>query len=249
MNRNSFIPNALRCLLALAAIIPMQPLLAKEPAANQPDATVRMQVKQMPTYQGGGIERFLGWMHEELQYPQEAIVEGIGGTVKVKFVVEPDGTMGDVQIETPDERLSDEVIRVLKRSECWKPGRHRKRPAKVALHLEVMFDKEDTTINVGRLPLFLGGDLQTFRKWIVEHTTYPQEALKQRVSGQAVLSFIVGVDGSIDNLELLESNHPDFTREILRIVRSSPKWTPGIQNGKFVRVKYRLPLVFNIPFL
>ncbi len=232
-------------MLALAGMIPMQPIFARQPAPNQPDTTVYTHVKQMPTYQNGGIERFTGWMYEELHYPQEAIAAGVGGDVNLRFVVETDGTLGDVQIETSDERLSDEVIRVLKRSECWEPGRSRKQPARVEQRLTVQFDNKDTTVCVRQMPMFLGGNLQTFRKWIIEHTNFPPEALKQRISGKIVLSFVVEKDGSVDNLELLESNHPDFTRESLRVVRSAPNWTPGIQNGEFVRVKYTLPILFH----
>lgn len=232
-------------MLALAGMIPMQPVFARQPAPDQPDTTVYTHVKQMPTYQGGGIERFTGWMYEELQYPQEAIAKGVGGEVNLRFVVETDGTLGDVQIETSDERLSDEVIRVLKRSECWEPGRSRKQPARVELRLTIQFDRKDTTVSVGRMPMFLGGDLQTFREWIIEHTNYPPDALKQQIAGKIVLSFVVEKDGSVDNFELLESNHPGFTREGLRVVRSAPNWTPGIRNGDFVRVKYTLPILFH----
>jgi len=248
MNRNSFLPNALRCLLALAAIIPMQPLLAKEPAAKKPDATVHTHLKQMPAYQDGGIERFLGWMHEELQYPQEAIAKGISGTVKVKFVVEPDGTMGEIRFNAPDKRLADEVKRVLKRAERWEPGRHRKQPARVEDHFAIRFNKKDTTVCVQRMPTFLGGDLQTFRKWVIGHVTYPPELRKQRISGEVLISFIVKRDGSIGDIEVHKSSHPDFKQAVLCAVRSSPKWTPAIQNGKFVRFKYALPVIFNIPF-
>ncbi len=248
MKRTPFFPNALRCMLALAGIISMQPLFARKPAPNQPDATIHPYalVKQTPTYRGGGIERFFGWMYEELQYPQEAIDKGIGGTVKVKFVVETDGTMGDVQIETPDERLSDEVNRVLKCAERWEPGRNGKRPARVGLHLTVRFNQKDTTVWVRRMPMFLGGDLQTFRKWIIGHTTYPPELHKQRISGQVLIAFVVEPDGSLSGIKPLESSHPDFTREVLRVMHSAPKWTPAIQNGKFVRFKYVLPVVFNL---
>lgn len=248
MNRNSFILNALRFLPALAAIIPMQPLPAKEPAANKPDATVHTHLKQMPAYQDGGIERFLGWMHEELQYPQEAIAESIGGTVKVKFVVESDGTMGEIRFNAPDKRLADEVKRVLKRAERWEPGRHRKQPARVGLHLTVRFVPKDTAVYVQRIPMFLGGDLQTFRKWVIEHVTYPPELKKERVSGEVLISFVVQPDGSLGDIEVHKSSHPDFKQAVLCAVRSAPKWTPGIQNGKFMRVKYTLPVVFNIPF-
>ena len=248
MKRNTFSLNGLRCMLALAAIMLMQPLFAREPATNRPDTTIHTYVKQMPTYRDGGIERFAGWMYEEMQYPQAAIEEGIGGSVDLQFVVETDGTIGEVRLKTPDERLSDEVTRVLKCAERWEPGLHRKQPARVELHLTVQFNQKDTTVCIQRMPMFLGGDLQTFRKWVLAHVTYPPEALKQRISGKTVLSFVVEPDGSIDNLELRESNHPDFTQEILRVVRSAPNWTPGMQNGKFVRVKYTLPIVFHLPY-
>ena len=245
MKQNTFLLNGLRCMLALAAMIPMQPLSARESATNRPDTTIHTYVKQMPTYRDGGIERFAGWMYEEVQYPQAAIDAGIGGTVNLRFVVEPDGTIGEVRLKAPDEKLSDEVTRVLKCAERWEPGLHRKQPARVELHLTVRFNKKDTTICIQRTPMFLDGDLQTFRKWVHAHVTYPPEMRKQRRSGQVLVSFVVKPDGSLGDIKPIKSSHPDFTQAVMEAVHSAPNWTPGIQNGKFVNVRYVLPINFN----
>lgn len=233
-------------MLALMAMMLMQPLFAREPSANRPDTTIHTYVKQMPTYRDGGIERFAGWMYEEVQYPQAAIDAGIGGTVNLRFVVETDGTIGEVRLKSPDERLSDEVTRVLQCAERWEPGRHRKQPARVGLHLAVHFNQKDTTVCIQRMPMFLGGNLQTFRKWVHAHVTYPPEMRKQRRSGQVLVSFVVEPDGSVGDIKLLESSHPEFTQAVMEAVHSAPKWTPGIQNGKFVKIRYTLPIHFNM---
>ena len=94
--------------------------------------------------------------------------------------------------------------------------------------------------------MFLDGNLQTFRKWVHEHVTYPPEMKKQRISGQVLLSFVVKPDGSLGNIKPIKSSHPDFTQAVMDAVHSAPSWTPGIQNGKFVKVRYVIPVQFNL---
>lgn len=108
--------------------------------------------------------------------------------------------------------------------------------------------EDDTPFLVAdEMPLFQGKDLNTFRTWVQSQIRYPAEALKRGIEGRVVLSFIVERDGSVSTIELLQSPDRILSEEARRVVSSSPKWTPGRQNGHLVRVRYMLPVDFSIP--
>ena len=108
---------------------------------------------------------------------------------------------------------------------------------------------EDDTpfLIVDEMPLFQGKDLNTFRSWLQSQIRYPAEALKRGIEGRVVLSFIVERDGSVSTIQLLQSPDRILSEEARRVVSSSPKWTPGRQNGHLVRVRYMLPVDFSTP--
>lgn len=89
-------------------------------------------------------------------------------------------------------------------------------------------------------PQFKGGMSEAYQ-YIKDHFVYPK-GLNPRPVGKIYLSFVVDADGGISDVEVVESVHPFLDREAVRVVKSMPKWEPGILNGEPVRVKYRLPL-------
>lgn len=108
--------------------------------------------------------------------------------------------------------------------------------------------EDDTPFLVAdEMPLFQGKGLNTFRTWVQSQIRYPAEALKRGIEGRVVLSFIVERDGSVSTIQLLQSPDRILSEEARRVVSSSPKWTPGRQNGHLVRVRYMLPVDFSIP--
>lgn len=99
-------------------------------------------------------------------------------------------------------------------------------------------------MSVDTVPRFQDGDLNDFRNWVMSQIHYPDETIKSGKSGRVIVQFIVEKDGSVDNVTLLESFDKAAGEECLRVVKSSPKWTPGVQDGKYVRVKYVIPVQF-----
>jgi len=96
--------------------------------------------EDMPTFQGGDLNTFRNWVNEKLRYPPVASENGIQGTVTVKFVIERDGSLTNIEVlRSPDNSLSEETIRVLKTSPKWQPGRQRGNPVRVAFNLPVQF--------------------------------------------------------------------------------------------------------------
>lgn len=97
------------------------------------------------------------------------------------------------------------------------------------------------------MPLFEGGDLLKFRQWLQTQVRYPAEALKKQIEGRVVCSFVVERDGSVSNIMALQSPDRLLTDEVRRVLANSPRWTPGMQKGKTVRVKYIVPVDFRLP--
>ena len=86
-----------------------------------------------------------------------------------------------------------------------------------------------------------------FRDWVKLNVKYPVDMYKQGIKGRVVATFIINRDGSLSDVKILQSSAEEFSREVLRVLERSPKWTPGRQNGKVVRVKYTIPVDFRIP--
>lgn len=104
---------------------------------------------------------------------------------------------------------------------------------------------DDKAYNVvEEMPQFPGGPA-ALMKFLGENIKYPKEAGTICVTGRVLVSFIVDTDGSITDVALMKSLSPEFDNEAMRVVKAMPKWIPGKQKGKPVRVKYAIPVVFR----
>jgi protein TonB len=94
-------------------------------------------------------------------------------------------------------------------------------------------------------PSFKGGDREKFREWVSRNTNYPKNAQDSGIFGKVMLSFIIETDGSVDNVKILKGIGSIVDDEAIRAIKSSPKWTPGTSNGRPVRVRYQISLLFR----
>jgi protein TonB len=94
------------------------------------------------------------------------------------------------------------------------------------------------------MPSFKGGGLDKFRIWVQNRTTYPQAAVDLKIRGTVFLTFIVEKDGSVSNVTVVKGVDPLLDNEAVKTISESPKWTPGLQRGEAVRVRYSIPLNF-----
>lgn len=101
-------------------------------------------------------------------------------------------------------------------------------------------------VKVEQMPSFMGGDLMTFRNWAMKQVRYPQVAWENNISGRVLLTFVIERDGSLTNIKILQTPDESLSNEAIRIMKLSPKWTPGMQRGQAVRVKYTLPIDFRL---
>ena len=83
-------------------------------------------------------------------------------------------------------------------------------------------------------------------EYIYSQMKYPEAAKKQGVEGRAILQFTVDKDGSINNVRLLRAPSTECGEEAIRVVKSMPKWIPGKQRGRIVKVQYTLPVNFKL---
>lgn len=96
---------------------------------------------------------------------------------------------------------------------------------------------------VEQMPQFSEGNMST---WIGQNLRYPPEAMNNGLQGTVVCQFIVEKDGSISNVSVLRSVDPLLDKEAVRVIENMPKWAPGKQDGKPVRVKFTLPIKFQL---
>jgi protein TonB len=95
------------------------------------------------------------------------------------------------------------------------------------------------------MPLFKGGDLTKFRDWVGKRTNYPQAAIDKKIWGTVFLTFIVEKDGSVSNVTVVKGVDPILDYEAVKAISESPKWSPGLQRGQPVRVRFQIPLNFT----
>lgn len=94
-------------------------------------------------------------------------------------------------------------------------------------------------------PEFPGG-LEAMYKFLAQNIKYPQLARENNITGKVYVTFVVEKDGSVSNARVLRDIGGGCGAEAIRVVKSMPKWTPGKQRGKAVRVQYNLPVNFNL---
>lgn len=95
-------------------------------------------------------------------------------------------------------------------------------------------------------PKFNGGDANEFSKWVNQRLVYPDIAKENGVQGRVMLQFTVNADGSVSNVKVLRGVDEALDKEAVRVVSSSPKWTPGKQRDRAVKVTYTFPVIFQL---
>ena len=99
---------------------------------------------------------------------------------------------------------------------------------------------------VEKKPMFQGGDANEFSKWVNSKLVYPEIAKENGVQGRVVLQFTVNPDGSVSNVKVLRGVDASLDKEAVRVVSSSPKWEPGRQRDRAVKVTYTFPVIFQL---
>ncbi len=147
--------------------------------------------------------------------------------VEVLNVVEDDVETESIEINTEDDK--EEVV--------------------IAAPVEAPEEEEEEEVVfvvVESMPEFPGGQQALF-KYLGDNVKYPVIAQENGIQGRVICQFVVNKDGSIVDIEVVRSGgDPSLDKEAVRVIKSMPKWKPGKQRGKPVRVKFTLPVNFKL---
>ena len=114
------------------------------------------------------------------------------------------------------------------------------------VHEEVVEEETIPFQLVEEKPKFQGGDANDFTKWVNQRLVYPDVAKENGVQGRVMLQFTVNTDGSVSGVKVLRGVDPSLDKEAVRVVSMSPKWTPGKQRDRKVKVTYTFPVIFQL---
>lgn len=105
--------------------------------------------------------------------------------------------------------------------------------------------KEEVFMVAEQMPEYPGG-MKEMLKFLQENVKYPENAMKNNVQGRVIVQFVVEKDGTLTEFKVARSVDPDLDAEALRVLQIMPKWKPGMQRGKIVRVKFTVPVSFKL---
>ncbi|NOX45513.1 MAG: M56 family metallopeptidase [Chlorobi bacterium] len=111
--------------------------------------------------------------------------------------------------------------------------------------IEVKNGQTDIFTVVEEMPTFPGGD-EARMKYLVENIRYPEVAQKNGIQGRVFITFVVEEDGYLSNVKVLRGIGGGCDEEAVRVIENMPKWEPGKQNGKAVRVQFNMPIMFKL---
>jgi len=227
-------------------------------------------VDQMPKFPGGETA-MMEFIAKNVKYPQKAKDEGVQGRVFIQFVVEKDGSIGEVKLlRGIGGGCDEEGIRVVKSMPKWTPGQQAGKSVRVHYTLPIFFKltedqtkKFDNTSDmkpdnngvyriVEEMPRFPGDD-KALMEYIQKNLIMPEkykgstDENPKLAEYRTFVQFVVNEDGSISDIQLLRKSaeFKDLDEEAIRVVKSMPKWNPGKMGGKPVKVYFNLPIVFK----
>ncbi|MBQ3738239.1 MAG: M56 family metallopeptidase, partial [Bacteroidales bacterium] len=230
--------------------------------------TVYQIVEEMPKFPGGE-KALMDYVSNNVKYPEEAKNKNIAGRVFVSFVVEKDGSIGEVKVlRGIGGGCDEEAVRVIKEMPKWKPGMQKGKPVRVNYMMPIFFKLDDgqpakSTKNeesskpdmkpdkngvyqiVEEMPQFPGGE-KALMEYIAKNLTYPQEARDKGVEGRVFIGMVIEKDGSVSNVKVLRGISQECDAEAVRVISSLPKWKPGKMKGEPVQVSYQIPINFKL---
>ena len=220
-------------------------------------------VEKMPEFPNGGMAGLMQYLSQNIRYPEAAKKAGKQGRVTVQFVVEKDGSISNVStLRGVEPDLDKEAVRVISEMPKWKPAMQRGETVRVRYTVPVMFrldnkaeevvvvsktqeNKSDAYEVVEQMPEFPGGFAEMM-KYLANNIKYPSEAHKNGTQGRVTVQAIIDTEGRVTNTRVIKGADPYLDAEAIRVVSSMPKWSPGMQDGKPVNVKFTIPVMFRL---
>jgi bla regulator protein BlaR1 len=208
---------------------------------------------------------------KNFRYPEEAQEKGIQGRVNIMFIIQEDGSIGNVRMRGPDKILEDEAARIISLLPQMTAGEQKGKKVQVPFSIPITFklegsvEKETQTYEyddsgyvpfteVDQVPVFPGCEDSAnqrdcfstmMQKHISKNFRYPEEAQEKGIQGRVHVLFTIEENGSIDNLKM---QGPDRTLEVeaARIISLLPQMIGGKHRGIGVKVPFSIPITFKL---
>ena len=242
----------------------------------KPSATQVYDSVGQPAVPLGGTEKYGQFLADHQKYPAAAMQRGAQGTVKVSFVVEKTGTVNEVKVENPvAPELDAEAIRLIKSGPHWTPAKNHGQVVRQRVVVPVSFvmspgstvvvrtgkDQPTTTpaadiaasakpyqpavVAPDRPTQPVGGN-QVFFDWIEKNPQYPLLARQRKIQGKVIMEFVVQADGSLTDVRIVKRLGSGLDEEALRLIKAAPRWEPAMFQGKPIKQKMVLPVLFQL---
>jgi hypothetical protein len=215
-------------------------------------------------FNGGGMEKFQEFVNANFDNSKVSKP----GKMVAAFTIDTDGSVQKIKMtQMIDPESAMEMIRVLNLCPKWKPASRGGKPISVEVKYPMVFSQKESAavkkqraesisahnpsasepldeipLNTGGLefkPAYPGG-MQAFYAYIAQNFSVPKS--REFKGGKLIVSFVVEKDGSLTEMKVIKDIGFGTADEAFRILKASPKWIPGEQNGKKVRVYYTLPI-------
>lgn len=145
--------------------------------------------------------------------------------------------MKDQPIRMKDEvQITDEVVVV---------GYEQEEAPKEKMTQASTSQNGEAFMIVEQMPEYPGG-MSELMKYVARNIKYPADALREKTQGRVIVQFIVGTDGYTSDFKVMKSVSPSLDAEAIRVLANMPKWTPGMQRGEAVPVKFTVPVTFKL---
>ncbi|OPZ57858.1 MAG: Gram-negative bacterial tonB protein [Bacteroidetes bacterium ADurb.BinA012] len=152
-------------------------------------------------------------------------------TVTDLFEIVEDDVVIDNEVKFEDDETSEDKV-----VEIYAP----------VLQAEEEEVEEEIFVIVEDMPKFRGGDINKFREWVQKRVRYPELAAENGIQGRVFITFVVETNGNVSNVTISRSVDQLLDEAAKEAVMASPKWEPGMQRGRPVRVRYSIPIIFQL---
>ncbi|QHT67693.1 M56 family metallopeptidase [Rhodocytophaga rosea] len=204
-----------------------------------------------------GMSSFQHYIRQNIQHLLRAN-KTVQGRVWVQFTVNTDGSLSDISVvKSPDASYNEEIIAVIKNAPAWKSGKQNGESVAVRKTVPISFgtSNAETSLTQATLisethtesqPAPIEG-LEAFYKKIGKTVRYPGAPRRDFIEGQVWVQFTVNIDGSLSQIEIAESLHPELDQEVVRVVSEAGlSWKPAMLNGQAQASKVLFPVSFKL---
>jgi TonB family protein len=223
----------------------------------------------VPAQYAEGQDAFNDYLERKTKSTKKAeqIAAGDYRILPVDLHIGKDGQLGDVDVSFLRDTSEQHFIQTtFKDIPNFKPALMEGVPVRSILNLRLVltnnglqdgFQRDSSNVNVidstnndvyfivEQMPEFQGGELG-LRKFVANNIKYPVYAQDHGIQGKVYVNFIIDQDGSVRNISVAVSVDPVLDAEAKRVISLMPKWKPGFQRGKPVRVSYTVPVTFEL---